>query len=426
MTETTFVLCIDRDQRDPGHWRVRAQAHQGTGFEEKEEAKIAMPSRAEWAPLLRQVQDALVRDADRMRRVGAPVDAPGLALVADGPTPVAGPHRAMPEHSASLDGSDLLREFGGRLFGLVFETRPGKLSGVGKLYREAKKRADDPETGSGMRLRLLVDPALEVALPWEALFDKETGHSLCASRGMYSARALAMDQEDPLKPGARPISILGMATRAREAGGLTLDELDVAGEREAMEKALSEQIKAGAVRLAWTNGGDPDTLDRSLDRPPNGVCWSVFHFIGHGGFGDGGGYLVMDHDDSPRGRAIKAGDLIDSFTGPKAPRLVVLNACRGAQADPDGKLASTAATLVKGGVRAVVAMQFNISDTAAIRFSSSLYRSLAEGEPLQAAVANARRHLKRHSLEWITPVLLMRTRDGHIIRDPGVAAGPAP
>lgn len=66
-------------------------------------------------------------------------------------------------------------------------------------------------------------------------------------------------------------------------------------------------------------------------------------------------------------------------------------------------------------------MQFPISDQGAIDFSRGLYRRLANGDPLDTAVAEARMTLhavRPRSLEWATPVLLMRSPDGRLFELP--------
>ena len=57
----------------------------------------------------------------------------------------------------------------------------------------------------------------------------------------------------------------------------------------------------------------------------------------------------------------------------------------------------------------VVAMQYEISDPAALAFSSSFYEGLARGLPVDRAVTLARESVKMtlHSLEWATPVLFL-------------------
>jgi hypothetical protein len=61
-------------------------------------------------------------------------------------------------------------------------------------------------------------------------------------------------------------------------------------------------------------------------------------------------------------------------------------------------------------------MQFEITDDAAITFSHELYQAVAEGFPIDAALAEARRAIfgSDNDIEWGTPVLYMRSPDGLI------------
>src|SRR6185437_14419029 len=97
--------------------------------------------------------------------------------------------------------------------------------------------------------------------------------------------------------------------------------------------------------------------------------------------------------------------------------LVVLNACQGAQASATDVFSSTAATLLRRGIPAVLAMQFEISDAAAIEFGRSFYSAVADGLPVDAAVSEARSAVSYAidgTLEWGTPVMYMRSPDGRI------------
>jgi hypothetical protein len=72
-------------------------------------------------------------------------------------------------------------------------------------------------------------------------------------------------------------------------------------------------------------------------------------------------------------------------------------------------------------------MQFPITDDAAIHFSEALYSALGAGDGVDAAVASARHEmlLQQDDVEWATPVLYLRARDGRLF-DLGAAIQPAP
>ena len=101
-------------------------------------------------------------------------------------------------------------------------------------------------------------------------------------------------------------------------------------------------------------------------------------------------------------------DLIDEAE--PTPRLVVLNSCASGASGDTELFAGTASALVRSGIRAVAAMQFMISDAAALEFSRGFYSALANGRGVDEAVRSGRiaiLGLGRYTLEWVTPVLYL-------------------
>jgi hypothetical protein len=145
----------------------------------------------------------------------------------------------------------------------------------------------------------------------------------------------------------------------------------------------------------------------------------VFHFIGHGGFvphADDGA-LVLE-DDQGRGRLVSGQDLGVILHGYRPLRLALLNACEGARGSATDPFAGAAQSLVQQGVPAVIAMQFPITDRAAILFAQEFYGAATGGLPVDAALTEARRSLfaADHVLEWAVPVLYMRSPNGRLFR----------
>ena len=96
-------------------------------------------------------------------------------------------------------------------------------------------------------------------------------------------------------------------------------------------------------------------------------------------------------------------------------RLALLNACEGARGGSRDIFSSTAAVLVRWGLPAVLAMQYEITDRAAVEFASTFYEALADGLAVDTAVSEARKAVSlavTNTLEWGTPVLHMRAPDG--------------
>jgi len=92
------------------------------------------------------------------------------------------------------------------------------------------------------------------------------------------------------------------------------------------------------------------------------------------------------------------------------PRLVVLNSCSSGETGVQDLFSGTAAALVRSGISAVAAMQFTVSDGAAIAFARGFYTALASGRRVDEAARSGRISIlgAPGTLEWVTPVLYVR------------------
>jgi hypothetical protein len=102
-------------------------------------------------------------------------------------------------------------------------------------------------------------------------------------------------------------------------------------------------------------------------------------------------------------------------------RLVILNSCEGSRGDNVDVFSSTAAVLVRRGTPGVVAMQYPITDRAAIEFSRSFYGAIVAGTPIDTAISVARQSISLEipgTLEWGTPTLYLRAPDGVLFELP--------
>lgn len=279
-------------------------------------------------------------------------------------------------------------------------------------------QADAHRQGKGLRIRLRIHSPVLAALPWEFLYDPREGEFICLSRNTPLVRYLELAK--PVLPlrVAPPLRILGMI-----ASPTDLQKLDVPVEKQRIEQAVNALRERQIVELHWLAGASWRDLQRAMRSGP----WHVFHFIGHGGYDANRdeGLIAFTH---PEGRAefFTATDLGRLLADHQYLRLVLLNACEGARGGGNDVFSSTAATLVRRGIPAVVAMQYAISDYAAIEFAQTFYESLADNLPVDAAVTEARKAIAfSHSLEWGTPVLYMRSADGLIFNVQGISEQPA-
>ncbi|MDI6694315.1 MAG: SUMF1/EgtB/PvdO family nonheme iron enzyme [Anaerolineales bacterium] len=283
------------------------------------------------------------------------------------------------------------------------------------LSGEARNRFDvsclqAAQQGKGLRLSLRIQPPELASLPWEFLYDPRKAEYLCLTAQTPVVRYLELPQ--PVQPLTvqPPLRVLGMIAAPTDR-----PRLDVEGEKERLEKALGDLQAQGLVQLNWLPGATWRDLQRFM-RPRRGP-WHIFHFIGHGGFDRHAdeGLLLLENDDRTTHR-LGATELARLLAGqPSVPRLVLLNACEGARGGQQDIFSGTASILVRRGLPAVLAMQYPITDRAAIELSRSFYEALADGLPVDACVAEARKAISIEfpgSLEWGTPVLYLRAADG--------------
>jgi hypothetical protein len=266
----------------------------------------------------------------------------------------------------------------------------------------------------GLRIRLIFDPLDPasrqiLALPWELLYRLDTRDFLARSRFTPVVRYLQVPRlTTPIELASQLRILVALANPGGTAG------LDLDRECRQMETVLGGNSR---IRLKILRS-PPLTQVRSALQEFDA---HVFHYMGHGSFDSaaGEGSLLFE-DAQRRPQPVGAGVLAEALKGLPSLRLVFLNACRTAQVSENPKLdpfSGSASALALAGVPAILAMQFPISDQAALVFSQRLYEMLAQAFPVDAAVAEARLavHLDSpSSYEWATPALYMSVPDGRI------------
>ncbi|MGH8897459.1 MAG: CHAT domain-containing protein [Egibacteraceae bacterium] len=292
-----------------------------------------------------------------------------------------------------------MQAFGRELFDALL------IDDVRSLFDGSRNRAaqDDEQLRLVLRIR-----APELAqLPWEFLYDPRRDDYL----GLSASLVRYAEVMEPVKrlTVAPPLRILGMV-----ASPADLAPLDVEQERVRLGSALARLEEAGRVQVSWVQGQTWSDLQGALHEQR----WHVLHFIGHGRLDRrvGEGFVAFADENGATARlgATKLGQLLRTCP---SLRLVVLNSCDTGRASGDDRFSSTAAVLARTGIPAVAAMQFEISDQAAIRFASASYQAVAAGRPVDEATTAGRIAINLahdDTLEWGTPVLYLRSPDARL------------
>jgi CHAT domain/WD domain, G-beta repeat len=273
--------------------------------------------------------------------------------------------------------------------------------------------------GKRLRLVLRIRPPELSRLPWEFLYNTGADEYLALTMPLLRYPEV-LEPRRPLEVSP-PLEILGMVARPSDR-----DPLEIEEEQQWLRAALVDLERAGRVRLTWIEG----QTWRDLQRAMRQGRWHVFHFIGHGGFDHTAGEgIIALTDDQGSTRLLHAGDLSLLLRDHASLRLVLLNACDTGRADALDPFSSTAGALVRRGIPAVVAMQYEVSDRAAIEFARTFYAAIADELPIDVSVMEARRAVKlahRSSLEWGTPVLYLRSTHARIFHLSTSPATPMP
>ena len=260
---------------------------------------------------------------------------------------------------------------------------------------------------AGLRIKLHLGEVPELAnLPWEYLYYSALNRFLALSIDTTLVHYLDLPRNAPPLAVTLPLRVLAVMASPRD-----LQPLDTAREWANLQASLGELEQYGLVQLECIEEASLSALQSALRRQ----TYHVLHFAGHGAFSsDGQDGALMFCDANGQADLVTGRELGMILGDAPSLRLVVLNACEGSLTSEANAFAGTAQVLVQQGIPAAIAMQSQISDAAAITLSREFYAALADGYPVDAALAEARKAIStRHKNgEWGIPRLLMHASDG--------------
>jgi tetratricopeptide (TPR) repeat protein len=336
---------------------------------------------------------------------------------------------------------DYARDLGQRLFLTLFP------SPILEMFREAGQRL-----ASGDRLRVVLNlplPEPLADLPWELIYDVQGEHGFLArSRSAPLVRRYTDVAFPHQPPNKGPLRVLVATASPQGTPPLSAGQ-ETAQIIRRLQKGLGVR---DTLRLLWRHLQEPRTLPDFVRRvlrgrrfevaPPlhhttraalqerltqanaAGEGFHVVHFIGPGQTTPDGGVLLFEGDDQPD--PVTAEALAEMLDEPTL-NLVVLNTCE--MASPGGLFQSVAEATVRRGVPAVIGMQVPVLDGAVVDFAREFYGAWAAGEPIEVAMAYARRLVRQlgpgGAADWSIPVLYVG-HTGELAPQPMERAGRLP
>ena len=303
------------------------------------------------------------------------------------------------------------QEFGTKLFQALFS---------GPLRTEFETAVRTSESHEiGLRIRLNLSNVPELAdVPWEYLYDPAQARFIALSADTPLVRYLDLPQPARTLAVQPPLRVLIMISSPEG-----YPALDVNSEWKILNDSLAGLISKGLVSLTRLEKPTLPELQAQLRLEK----YHIFHFIGHGRFSaqkeDG---LLLLEDEQGKGKTVSGKYLGTLLHDEKSLRLAILNACEGASTSRSDPYAGVAQELVRQGIPAVIAMQYEVSERAALLLSREFYKSLADNYPVDAALGEARKaiYLDGLDIEWGIPVLYMRATDGKLFDVDAASAKP--
>ncbi|HRV95743.1 MAG TPA: CHAT domain-containing protein, partial [Anaerolineae bacterium] len=300
-------------------------------------------------------------------------------------------------------------EIGTKLFNSIFQ------ADVLHLYHKNRRLAKQERCP--LQIVFNIDPSVGelINLPWEFLCD--------TSGEGFHPQFLAFDQDTPIVRrwmASEPIDFThdeALRVLLISANPRGSDPLNSHREYRFISQKLSElgakyQIRVEQHYCPAATLADIKTIVRDPHRTPH-----IIHFVGHGSLGS----LLMEDREGDQ-NVVSEQVLAIILKNATALRLVVLNACDTAQTDFLTQQIGVAQSLADAGIPAIVAMQFNISDEAALIFAEEFYQLLVEGHPIDSAVTWGRIAIRTEerdseTKEWATPTLYLQAPDGYLFSD---------
>jgi hypothetical protein len=268
------------------------------------------------------------------------------------------------------------------------------------------------QSGAYLRVSLEIDASATAldALHWEMLCHPEKKFTLASHGAIRFSRFLQSASHRALAPRPRAqLRVLAVVASPNDAKEWELDPIDTKTELQ-----IAEQGFAGfdLELLGGTSG--PATRLALQTAMQRGV--DVLYIAAHGGLiQEATGskpVLYLQHADGGAASLSADAFIADLEQLPHLPRLIILVACRSADAAAS---ASLARLLGEAGAPAVVAMQGDLSMPTAHAFIPPLLASLQRDEPIDAAVAAGRAAaLSAERGDWWMPALFSRISDGQI------------
>ena len=295
-------------------------------------------------------------------------------------------------------------QYGTFLFKALLPADSNLLAG----YREGFAIAQHEDKRLRLHLRIAPDAPKLHGLHWELLYDSWKRVALGRSRETVLSRFLDVPEAARSPVEEKPRLLIVLST-PDDLDDFQLSEISRDQVQQSIERALAK-LKGFAT---WEILEPPATPIRIRRRLEEGD-FHALHLHAHGFLKDSQQALVLE-DEKRRADFVDEERFSQIFDGNRNLRLVTLIACHAGAQPRSDPFSGLGPALVARGVPAVLAMRHALSVDAAASFTEHFYANLARSGQVDTATNESRQQMylaSHRGLEWGTPALFMRLKDG--------------
>lgn len=279
-----------------------------------------------------------------------------------------------------------------------------------------------------LRLRLGLKDARLARLPWEVMHAGDrpvaTGPYIAFSRyqaGVVSGSRLASNMPVPLDEGV--IHVLMAIASPTDLVRLDLLKQEAIRLQAELQRQSAYGLEGGYnlphIQVTVLEQPGREELTQTLEQGR----FHILHYSGHSNTGVNGGEIYLVNRRTGLTEVLTGDDLAGILVNNNI-QVTVFNSCFGAYGgngnggEETGERSLTE-SLIKRGIRSVLAMSERIPDEVALTLTQLFYRNLSQGYPIDLCVSRMRQGLLTsygaHQTYWALPVLYLQAEfDGYL------------
>lgn len=273
-----------------------------------------------------------------------------------------------------------------------------------------------------LRLRLGLKDTRLARLPWEVMHAGDrplaTGPYVAFSRFqsgiLGGSRLRSRNIPSPLEEGG--VKVLMVIASPTDQVRLDLLKQEAIKLQAELHRQILRPVESGnhlpEIELALLDQPGREELTQALEQGR----YHVLHYSGHSNLGSNGGEIYLVSKRTGLTETLSGDDLAGLLVNNNI-QMAVFNSCLGAytatyNASGDTGERNLAESLVKRGLRSVLAMSERIPDEVAVTLTQLFYRNLSQGYPVDLCVSRVRQGLisayGSHQMYWALPILYLQ------------------